>query len=172
MASGSPPGITGPFQPWGSPRKNWTASAPQAVASASGSSTWKWPPMRMHGAYRGVPGGSSPRGQHSLAVALSDEAAAGQADGQSHESGDDAGHDDHALVAGGGEHLGAEPGAARDQPGRSGHDVYRRTGVRVPHDQAEDERNQAEHEHDDGRGVFDRMGASVRVRDAQSLASP
>ncbi len=52
MASGSPPGITGPFQPCGSPRKNWTASAPRAVASASGSSTWKWAPMRgMHRAY-------------------------------------------------------------------------------------------------------------------------
>ena len=39
LAAGSPPGITGPFQPCGSPRKNWAASAPQAVASASGSGT-------------------------------------------------------------------------------------------------------------------------------------
>ncbi len=45
-APGSPPGITGPFQPCGSPRKNWAIRASQAIASASGSSVWKCPPMR------------------------------------------------------------------------------------------------------------------------------
>jgi len=40
-APGSPPGITGPFHPCGSPRKNCATRASHATASASGSSLWK-----------------------------------------------------------------------------------------------------------------------------------
>src|SRR5215472_15979103 len=94
MAAGSPPGITGPFQPCGSPRKNWAASAPRATASFSGWSTWKWAPMRaMPRAYRGS----------------GDEAALGQADGQADEPGDDAGHDDDPLLPGRRDHLRVQP---------------------------------------------------------------
>src|SRR6266496_2926894 len=96
MAAGSPPGITGPFQPCGSPRKNWAAAAPRPVASVSGLSTWKWAPMRTMPPSL-MPGtGCRPSG---------DEAALGQAEGQPDEPGDDAGHDEHPLLPDHRDHL-------------------------------------------------------------------
>src|SRR5215475_1464376 len=95
-AAGSPPGITGPFQPCGSPRKNWAASAPRAIASSSGWSTWKWAPIRTmlpKPSNRGLVPGARFRWS-------GNEAALGHADGQPDEAGDDAGDDHHALLAG------------------------------------------------------------------------
>src|SRR5580693_6419745 len=175
MAAASPPGITGPFQPCGSPRKNWTAPAPMAIASASGSATWMWAPMRgMHRAYFSGPG---PRRRSRSTYPtnpqyLSHEPTLGQADGQSDEPGDDAGHDDHALVARGRDHLQVQSDQQRGQPGGGRDDVRRRARVRIPYDQAEDERDQPGHQHENGRDVLGRVRLPVIIQDVQVRAVP
>src|SRR5580692_1297467 len=148
MAAGSPPGITGPFQPCGSPRKNWAASAPQAIAASSWLSTWKWAPMR---AMPPKPSGSA------SCQRSGDEAALGQAEGQPDESGDDAGDDQDPLLAGGRDHLRVQPDQARDQPGGGRDDDHRGAGVGVPDQHAEDEGHEADHQREDGQDVLNRM---------------
>src|SRR5689334_16584517 len=164
-AAGSPPGITGPFQPCGSPRKNWAASAPWAIASSSGWSTWKWAPMRaMHPRLAAEPRGSAyPRRSGG-------EAALAQRDGQPDEPGDDAGDDQDPLLAGGRDHLRVQPDQAGQQPGGRGDDDDRGAGVRVPDDHAEGERHQADHQGEDGQGVLERMRLPVRVQDVVAPA--
>src|SRR5919202_232160 len=54
----------GAFQPWGSPRKNWTASAPTAAACASGSAESTCAPTRTtHSGYAASAGLSVPAGR-------------------------------------------------------------------------------------------------------------
>src|SRR5580693_6475686 len=158
IAAGSPPGMTGPFQPCGSPRKNWAASAPRAIASFSGLSTWKWAPMRtIH---------------PSLVQRSGGEAALGQDEGQPDEPGDDAGDDQDPLLAGGRDHLHVQPDQARGQPGGGRNDDHGGPGVGIPDDQAQDEGYEADDQGKDGQDILDRMRLPVRVQDVRTRAGP
>ena len=170
MAAGSPPGITGPFQPCGSPRK--TGLRPRRGRS-----------RRPAGCQRGsglrcapCPEPSAPclmlRGlmTRGLMPAVRGQAALGHADGQPDEPGDDAGDNQDPLLAGGRDHLRIQPDQARDQPGGGGDDDHRGGSVGVPYDHPEDEGHEADHQCEDGQYVHERMGLPVRVQDVMAPA--
>src|ERR1700681_1734056 len=102
-SSGSAPrGKVGAFQPCGSPRKNWAVCAPAACAAASGSSSWRWAPMRTM--LPSLMGPQVKKAASETGRRRSAEAAVRHAQAQADERGDDASHDEHALLSRGGVH--------------------------------------------------------------------
>src|SRR5215472_5145768 len=105
--SASPPGNVGASQPWGSPRKNWMTSDPVALATASGSPSRSWAPMRTM-----PPSVDNPRawlvGQRRGTLSprcAGLEAAVRDAESGTDECGDQPGDDDHPLGSRRGDHL-------------------------------------------------------------------
>src|SRR5215510_5664825 len=107
------PGKVGAFQPCGSPRKNWTASEPIALAWASGSPSCRWAPIRVIcREYRAHSAAEQTVGRTTrICRALDPESAVPEA--CAHASSNDACHDEDSLLPGGGEHLGHHARAER-----------------------------------------------------------